>query len=367
MSKSITCCITIIILFQMGIGAPYAAAPETRAFHMGFTPFPWDFSLEALQDANTFVAEHGDIVSHHIEQGVPWPEALNDQPYHENLMNEWKNRKAASAGKKVFLSLNALTDGRNALAHYRGEKENMPLPESFQGKALNDPDVKTAYLHFCRKAIEFFDPDYFAIGIEVNELIHNAPGLWPAYKELYSHVYQALKKDHPALPVFATVSLHNLNNRGWQDLEFQRKEIKEFLQNCDIAGISFYPFMAGYDETPTELFDWLKEFTDKPIAITETGYLAETLQLETYNLTIESNAQKQKVFVENLLQRAQKDDYEFVIHFLYRDYDALWEKIESFAPEAFKVWRDCGLYDEAGTPRPAMEVWEEYREVGMEE
>ena len=47
----------------------------------------------------------------------------------------------------------------------------------------------------------------------------------------------------------------------------------------------------------------------------------------------------------------------FVISFLYRDYDALWERIKATAPEAFVAWRDCGLLDESGTRRPAYEIW----------
>jgi hypothetical protein len=42
------------------------------------------------------------------------------------------------------------------------------------------------------------------------------------------------------------------------------------------------------------------------------------------------------------------------------DYDALWEKIKPVAPEFFKVWRDCGLADANGAPRPALEVWMKY-------
>ncbi|MBZ0257807.1 hypothetical protein K8I31_17215, partial [bacterium] len=200
--------------------APVEVGPlepiESRSFYMGFTPFPSAITIDAVVAAQQFAAQHGDLISHHLEQGVPWTEALNGEPFHENLVKEWNNRLEYSKGKKIFLSLNAITDGRNSIALYRGEKENMPLPEAFAGKALNDPDVKTAYLNFCRRAIAAFKPDYFAIGIEVNELLHNAPDQWPAYKELYEFVYQELKKEHPDLPLMATVSLHNLTNKGWK-------------------------------------------------------------------------------------------------------------------------------------------------------
>lgn len=358
-------CLSLCLIFQgCSSEAPVEVGPlepiESRSFYMGFTPFPSAITIDAVVAAQQFAVQHGDLISHHLEQGVPWTEALNGEPFHENLLKEWNSRLEYSKGKKIFLSLNAITDGRNSIALYRGEKENMPLPEAFAGKALNDPDVKTAYLNFCRRAIAAFKPDYFAIGIEVNELLHNAPDQWSAYKELYKFVYQELKSEHPDLPLMATVSLHNLTNKGWKDLEYQQKEIKELLQYIDVLGISFYPYMAGYGERPTEQLQWLREFTDKPIAISETGFIAETLKLDSYNLKIPGSQAKQLAYIETLLDAAQKDDYLFVVQFLTRDYDALWKSIKSFAPEAFKVWRDTGMEDENGIPRPALQVWDHY-------
>jgi len=60
------------------------------------------------------------------------------------------------------------------------------------------------------------------------------------------------------------------------------------------------------------------------------------------------------------LSAAARDNYVFVVTFLHRDYDALWEKIRPAAPEFFVVWKDCGLLDESGAPRPALETWKRY-------
>lgn len=331
-----------------------------RGYSMGFTPFPWDFSVTAIITTNRQITRYGDIVSHHIEQGVPWTEALQEKPFHPKMMGDWEGRKNMAAGKKLFLSLTPLNEARNGMDLYRGESDDMPLPREFEQKAFNDPIVKQAYLNYCLRAVEHFQPDYLAIGIEINELFHNAPDKWPAFLELYKETYASLKKRYPNLPVFATFSLHNLTNPGWKDREQQEKEIRELLPYVDIAGISYYPFMAGQSERPLETFDWLRQFTDKPIAITETGFPAEDIQLDTYNLTLSGNPQMQKTYIETLLQRANQDDYLFVIAFLFRDYDALWDKIKDSSPEAFKVWKDCGMLDENGQSRPAFDVWKQY-------
>ena len=64
-----------------------------------------------------------------------------------------------------------------------------------------------AYLNYCRRAIEFFDPDYLAIGIETNEIHDPAQKTWQAYAALHKHVYAEMKKTHPKLPDFRVVDL----------------------------------------------------------------------------------------------------------------------------------------------------------------
>jgi hypothetical protein len=339
---------------------------SSRSFFMGFTPFPWDMTLEAMADTGQFIVANGDIISHHLEQGVPWTEALDDKPYHPKMMKDWEGRRKLSANKKLFLSVTPLNEGRNSMELYRGEDEDMPLPDSFKDKAFNDPIVKRAYLNYCRRAADYFQPDYFAVGIEVNELFHNSPQMWSPFVELHKFIYTELKQSYPDLPIFFTVSLHNLTNPSWNDLEKQQEEVGKLLEFSDIVGISYYPFMAGQSERPIETFKWIKNFTVKPLVVTETGFPAEDIVLKTYGITIPGSPEKQTAFFETLLNIANKDEYLFVIAFLYRDYDALFNKI---APELekrdltldiFSVWKDCGMVDEKGAERPALEVWRRY-------
>ena len=361
------CVLAAIILVYGCAGMEHKPAQEnSRAFFMGFTPFPWDMTLEAVMDTGRFIVENGDIISHHLEQGVPWTEALDDKPFHPNMMKDWEGRRKLSEGKKLFLSVTPLNEGRNNMELYRGEDEDMPIPDSFRDIAFNDAIVKKAYLNYCRRAVDYFQPDYFAVGIEVNELFHNSRQMWSPFVELHKHIYTELKNSSPDLPVLFTVSLHNLTNPSWEDREEQQDEITKLLEFTDIAGISYYPFMAGQSERPTEIFDWVKDFTDKPLAITETGFPAEDIVLKTYGITIPGSPEKQASYFETLLDRAGKDDYLFVIAFLYRDYDALFGKIfpelekRDLTMDIFSVWRDCGMVDENGTERPALEVWRRY-------
>ena len=160
----------------------------SRPFRMGFTGFVYDITPEAVTASRKFVRENGDILAHHIE-GVPWTQALNGQAFPKALLEEWEGKKSATPPKgKIYL---AISPGRGEL---KVADKAGPLPAELKGKRYDDPLVMKAYLNYCRRAIEFFKPDYLAIGIEVNEIHNLGPKAWDAYVALHKHVYAELKE-----------------------------------------------------------------------------------------------------------------------------------------------------------------------------
>ena len=92
----------------------------------------------------------------------------------------------------------------------------------------------------------------------------------------------------------------------------------------------------------------------------ETNDAAERLEFPVSKMVIAGSEQKQAEYYRRLLGLAQEKDFEFVVSFVHRDYDALWEKIKGFSPELFIAWKDCGLVDEEGREREAFGVWKKY-------
>ena len=84
------------------------------------------------------------------------------------------------------------------------------------------------------------------------------------------------------------------------------------------------------------------------------------LPLPRATVVIEGTPEEQAAYYHRLLALAQERDVAFVIGFIHQDYDALWKKIEKISPELFMAWRDGGLLDENGGPRPAYAVWKDY-------
>ena len=95
----------------------------------------------------------------------------------------------------------------------------------------------------------------------------------------------------------------------------------------------------------------------KPYVVTETGEAAQELVFPSTGQVIANTPEMQRAYYERLFTLAQERSFPYVVSFLYRDYDALWEKIKDTSPEFFMAWRDCGLVDESGMTRPAYDLW----------
>lgn len=353
-------CFTVVVTFTLLLGTVDGSQPSvargerSRPFRMGFTAFPHDFTPEAVEETRTFVRANADLIAHHIE-GVPWTEALREEPYSKELLGAYESKRSMKApGAKVYL---AISPGRGDLK--LPDKGAAPLTPELKGKSYDDPLVKRAYLAYCRRSIEFFTPDYLAIGIETNEILSVGLDKWRAYVELHRYVYRELKKEHPNLPIFASCTLHNMAKDPGRMFDAWT----ELMPENDLVAVSYYPFLLGWP--PERALQWLTEKFDhfgKPYAFVETNEAADRLVFPQSKIVIDGSPQKQATYLRTLLALAEQRRFVFVVLFIHRDYDALWDKIKVTAPELFMAWRDCGLLDEQGNTRPAYSAWREYFE-----
>jgi hypothetical protein len=112
---------------------------------------------------------------------------------------------------------------------------------------------------------------------------------------------------------------------------------------------------------PPGSFDQLFAISSKPLAVAETGYPAETFAMKVNNVlvTFESDAAKQKKYTEDVLNACNKRNALFVINFVIRDYDQLWEEMGE--PDDIGIaWRDTGFIDGQGQEREALSVWRSF-------
>lgn len=342
------------------------AEPETRSFYMSFTPFPYEVSIEAADYTYATIGKEADMICHSFDEGVPWGEALEDKPFSTHIQDDWRFRKARTPkGHKVFVQLSPLDFYRNGLALYRGERNDMPLPDAWKNEKFSSERVKKAYLNYCKRTIETFQPDYFSFSIEVNLLLGHQPHLWADYLVFHQFMYQELKKLYPKLPILCSFHAGYML-RGYEDRKDYdaQEEAARVLRNyTDIFGVSLYLYGTKFltNTIPTDIFEKVSTLAgNKPIAITETGYIAQELKIDTpFSVLIPSDENKQNNYIKFLLQEANKKEFVFVNNFVLRDYDKLWQQVGA-KNDITAMWRDTGLFDEAGKERPALNTWRSY-------
>lgn len=354
--------VMIVLVLLLIFSSVRAQTNDSRPFLLGFTPFPYEISLDAVFYTYERLAEDADLIVHHFDNGVPWAEALAGAPYSDHVMDDWEFRRSLTpTDHQLLVTVTPIAFLRDGLAFYRGSADDQPLPPPFDSYTFDHPDVIAAFIQYCDAIIAYFQPDVFMFGIEVNLLMKIAPEQWDAYMTLHRAVYTHLKAAYPDLPAFVSVTGIDLV-AGYTDADpaNQARALSDILDYTDIVGLSVYPYLTRYmtESIPTSLFDEIAALTDKPLAVTETGYPAQSFDFDDGNTSIAfvSDPQKQAEWSAYLLDSAAEHGFEFVVNFIVRDYDQLWRQIGA-SQGLDIIWRDTGFYDEDGNARLALEVW----------
>lgn len=330
--------------------------------YLGFTPLPYDLPTEPGVEPITygFLTYHSTLITHHFDDGIPWQESLEGKPFPDSLEQNIQTRvKNTKATQKIYLAVTPIAKMRNDLAANWGVEPDEPRTGEWADRDFESAEVKVAYLNYCRRMIQRFNPDYFAYAIEAN--------LWPIedldgfvkMATCLAEVYSALKAEFPKLPIFLTLSVdddENFNNR----LHYTQG----LLNLSDFVAVSTYPFVqpSVVGVAANIGSNWFQKIIDlapdKPFAIAETGYIAENLSFP--DITIPSNVHEQTDYAAFLLREAVQKQAEFVTWFVPIDYDRLWDKVGDPQKQWARTWQDTGLVDENLLPRPALKVWDSY-------
>ncbi len=341
--------------------------PARRCFDMAMTPWPYDFTPQGIQETYEILDQHTDMVAHHFDGGVPWPEAFSRGRYPKRVQENLEFRANQLPGKKIYLAVTPIALLRDQLANYWGKNENMKRPRKWRKKSFSDPDVIRAYLNHCQTTIEMFHPAYFVYGVEVNLLEEKNPSAFPDYVAMTSEIYPRLKEAYPDLPLILSFHVGTYVKSP----SSQYRAIRELLPYTDYLAVSSYPYAATrgtdanwpYADPAAIPANWFKQLRalapKKPFAVAETGFLAEDFVSKQYGIAIPGTEPWQADYVKWLLKEANHLDARFVVWFVPRDYDSLWNRLERRGfDDLFKLWRDTGLQDGTGRGRPALQVWD---------
>lgn len=332
--------------------------PGLRTAALGFTDFPYARTQAAVDEVRRIVAEEGDLAVFHFDGGVPWQEAAAGTSYNASFEAELTAQRAAvPEGHKTYLAVTPINFERNGLALRRGAASNEPLLPPFDTLSFGDSLVIRSFTAYCLQMIDRFQPDYFGYAIEANLVAKNTPAQQAALLVLAESVYVAVKRQHPALPLFSTIQLEHL----YDGLPENGIATTQLLAFSDVLAISTYPYTVTPDPNavPRNYFSELKAFAGgRPIAVAETGWPAEPVGAP-YPVDLFGSVEWQSGYLERMLSDFDEMDAVFVNWFFTRDYDDLWEAELKNLPSAplLRVWRDDGLFAGDGEERPALIRW----------
>lgn len=346
------------------MGAGCEPKDKPRTFTMGFTQRPYDDGIEALQDTFARIRLHSDLAAFHLDEGVPWVEAAAGTLYVGEFEGYLGLLVDQSDGfEEVYVGVSSLDASRRAMAPYRGVTGNMDLPAPWDSYTYSDEPVIAAYTAYCVELIRRFQPTYFNYGIEANGLLLQNPNLWDTYVIFLKAVYTRIKAVYPEVLVGLSVTLRHPDAA---ESALTRQEFAELVPYFDFLAASVYPYVyyGGLDAgDPTQLQKgWLLQIKDiargKPVAIGETGWIAENLDISTFGVSVVGTPERQDNYVKRLMGAASDVNALFVVWWTIADFDALWEKLPPDSQDVGKIARDTGLYDGTVTPRPSLTMWD---------
>jgi hypothetical protein len=376
---------SLLLVVVSVLGASHAAAGRacaqeaTRSFYMGFTPFAPVFSDLGRSVAYGYLGAHADIVSHTLQDGVPWNEALASsdwRTYPRSVLDRWGELRTNDAtfipGHARYVSIHPIASSYDGLAEYWGDAPLQPLPAPWNARGFDHPDVKTAFLNYAIATVEFFQPTYLGLGVEANILLARRPWLWAAYKELNTYVYTELKARYPGLTVFVTIQYEHMlgilnDSRVLADALHDTyptvltSEVRDVMRHSDLLALSTYPYMAVDAWLSANYFDeavTIGAETGRRLAVDQSGYTSVPVQV--YYTLLQGDESTQNTFVALLLWTAYVHEFAFVINFLGVDYGLNYGD----GPVSL-TWAYTGLFRPDGTAKPAATTWTAFRSLPL--
>jgi hypothetical protein len=216
-----------------------------------------------------------------------------------------------------------------------------------------------------------FHPRYLGLASEINTYMDAHPDDASNFVSLYREIYAAVKAEAPDTQIFVTFQWEDLNNLfgqaepGHQPHQINWDEVEAFEPNLDLWVISSYPFAvfkSGAD-IPADYYAPLLSHASKPLAVAEGGYSSRPAGSF-------SGAPEDQVAYLNAIHDQIGSRLTFWVYLLLNDFN-----LDSYAramqangqnPQdvlSLGMFASVGLRNFDGTPKPALEVWDRFRDT----
>jgi len=176
-----------------------------RSFLMGMSD--WSCGPESVDKQQTLdrIYRHSDLICFQFDNGAPWPEAFANEEFGTPLQETICSRLARlKQGHRMYLEIGALNMDRSDITGYWGNAANQPRPAPWDGYAIDDRRMVTAYANYCNYLIEQFQPSLVNYSLECTDYLHHHPGTWRPFVRFHQGVARtptsSLDTKMPATP-----------------------------------------------------------------------------------------------------------------------------------------------------------------------
>lgn len=360
---------------------------DHRKMRMGFTNWPPSYSLREVSQNKDFINRNGDVGGIHMQK-IPYAAAALSNKFDDypQYVKDEIIFQMEGLANQDYLALDSLNTLRTGPAEHWLDPEKDSISSEWQKISFssdpNDTAFFDAYINYASMLIDVIQPKYFNFATEASDLMFSNPDAFDSYGDFWIKTYATLKNKYPDITFMASIVLNSPNSEKMQ----VTKSLMNIMQDSvDAYGVSCHPFFTfdhadkgNPDNLPTNWFSQLQNNEplpsgvsaeghvflqlSKPLSITETSWPAEDIP----GLSIASDPEKQKRFIEKLLYETNQHDIGFILLFTGSDFDGL--NFPDFDLDnpligLGSIWRDTGLqeFNSNGHPpskRPALKVWQ---------
>lgn len=213
------------------------------------------------------------------------------------------------------------------------------------------PETRANYVEWAASFCEAHAPPYLGVGVEVDFHHRTDPDSFETFVDLFAETHAAVKAVSPDTLVYTGFQLEQLRGLrgglfgGETDPGSADWALLDRFPDADLTAVTSYPGLiyGDPDEVPGDYYAALADHTDRPIAVTETGW-----SVETKGQGWESDEAEQADFVERLFALTAGLDVEAL----------LWVWLHEQADET-GAFSGTSLLRDDGSERPAWEAWVE--------
>ena len=318
---------------------------ETRNYHMGFNV-----------DASNNLDDHADKLVNALKSGdiimtihnPSWETIINNNSnfYRSKNINRiiLEHNLIKKSNKKSLLVLNIFDkDNKQTLANYPYDTKNSSRRTN---EKTIDGENHKALIEEIIFLTAAYEPDYFALGLEINITYVKNPVIFQEYLNLYSEAYDAIKKLNNQVKVFPIFQYEELLGfSSSQNAHVPRWEVVDMFNNkIDYFAISSAPskYILTERNLPENYYKKLSSITSIPIIFTGIGF-----EGSSNNQSSAPTIEEQYNFMNKLFQDSNIIKYEAI----------LWMQLEDFLDKKNKTTYEYGLYQEDKTKKKTYALW----------